>query len=134
MENNTWFGSVLIVTKGGGLYERPAPVLVIKACPANIGQQDNLSINRTGEEEQYGTVDGVDYSSFQVSEADGAKLNGSDNTPSTKGKRKCQPLVFFSCFARWKICCFEFLGFLLLHYSSLCDLASIENPALLVNC
>jgi len=82
MENNTWFGSVLIVTKGGGLYERPAPVLVIKSSAAKFGQQTNLSINAT-EEESYGTVNGVDYSSFQGSEANGAQQNGTD---STKGK------------------------------------------------
>jgi len=90
MENETWFGSVLIVTKGGGLYERPAPVLIIKARAANLGQQESLSINETNEK-QYGTVNGVDYSNFQGSEANGANQNGADSTARTKGKHNFTP-------------------------------------------
>jgi hypothetical protein len=62
MENETWFGSVLIVTRGGGLYDRPPPVLVMKIGKA--GPSLDVGIDKT-HEEPYGTVNGVDYSNFQ---------------------------------------------------------------------
>lgn len=74
MENDTWFGSVLIVTKGGGLYERPAPVLVLKTGPPGIKISDQETSNDT----DYGTVNGVDYSSFQDPAAPG-KLEDASN-------------------------------------------------------
>jgi hypothetical protein len=72
MENQTWFGSVLIVTKGGGLGGGPEPQLIWKinrgspasgAEPSHNGGNPNGSNGTSGE--PYGTVNGVDYSSFQ---------------------------------------------------------------------
>jgi len=82
MENKTWFGSVLIVTRGGGLYERSAPVLVLKTRAAAKSAIENAPTGTNGNgSEQYGTVDGVDYSSFQdpAAASNGATTNGSTN-------------------------------------------------------
>jgi hypothetical protein len=77
MEKETWFGSVLIVTKGGGLGGGPEPQLIWKTnrrssasgavpsqnAPAQNGGNANGLNGASGE--LYGVVNGVDYSSFQ---------------------------------------------------------------------
>ena len=78
MENNIWHGSVLIVTKGGGLYDRPAPALILKA-----GSTTQLNGGIHEAREDYGTVNGVDYSSFQNPAAPNNKENG-ENIEGTK--------------------------------------------------
>lgn len=79
MENETWYGSVLVVTEGGGMADAPErPELRLKAGPAG---QSSLAVAATDDpgENAYGTVDGVDYSSFQQPEQpqDGGHTNGS---------------------------------------------------------
>jgi hypothetical protein len=85
MENQTWFGSVLIVTKGGGLGGGPEPTLVWTAGPSGrasgtappLNGSTNGSNGASGE--PHGTVNGVDYSSSQNPEANpqaSSKSNG----------------------------------------------------------
>jgi hypothetical protein len=77
MENEIWHGSVLIVTKGGGLGEGPAaPELRWRILsPA----QTDVSVQREdvngARKEAYGVVNGVDYSSFQQPETPSTLLN-----------------------------------------------------------
>lgn len=70
MEEHTWFGSVLIVTKGGGLYERDPPVLVLKpgvsAAAESVAYQPATNGSDEAENGENGVVNGVDYSSFQA--------------------------------------------------------------------
>jgi hypothetical protein len=71
MENETWFGSVLIVTRGGGAGESPAPELILKigggvqaAKPVQkIEKPEKLEEGTNSE--HYGIVNGVDYTNFQ---------------------------------------------------------------------
>lgn len=51
MEHNTWFGSVLVVTRGGGLYERPPPVLILKAGIAVSVQSNGVNGLSNGADE-----------------------------------------------------------------------------------
>ena len=73
MENETWFGSVLIVTRGGGSGESlTTPELTLKIngsghpaeASSTAGQSLGASINGAGKE-NYGVVNGIDYGSFQ---------------------------------------------------------------------
>ncbi|KAG9242756.1 hypothetical protein BJ878DRAFT_513928 [Calycina marina] len=84
MEHDVWFGSVLIVTKGGGIFDRPPPVLLIQAKPAGIKPQNGLGELGTNgvRDEAYGEVNGVDYSSFEDPSHHG-DINRS-STPSTE--------------------------------------------------
>lgn len=84
MEGGEWFGSVLVVTRGGGLHERPPPVLVVKTKRAGI----SLHAQSSGREEPYGTVNGVDYSSFQDPVASSSATNGASNgAEDVEGKK-----------------------------------------------
>lgn len=77
MENETWFGSVLIVTKGGGLGGGPEPQLRWKTtvsspasgafpspAPGNSGKVSGSNQNEPPAE-PYGMVNGVEYTSSQ---------------------------------------------------------------------
>jgi hypothetical protein len=67
MENETWYGSVLVVTEGGGLGDGPAaPELNLKVVgPAQTGASvQQVGLNGAGNE-QYGVVNGVDYGGFK---------------------------------------------------------------------
>ncbi|KAE9376832.1 hypothetical protein N431DRAFT_331192 [Stipitochalara longipes BDJ] len=77
MENETWHGSVLIVTKGGGLGDGPAvPELRLKILsPAQIGAPEHVRLNGAGNE-PYGVVDGVDYGGFEQPSSVSALPNG----------------------------------------------------------
>lgn len=82
VENETWFGSVLVVTKGGGLGDSPeVPELKLRAAPAG-GPVDHVGTNTNGAatnevrgDSTYGVVNGVDYSNFKQPES-GAPQNG----------------------------------------------------------
>ena len=79
MENETWFGSVLIVTKGGGLEGGPEPQLVWKShrhsSPSGASPSADVPVQNVGNANglngpsgvPYGVVNGVDYTSFQDS-------------------------------------------------------------------
>ncbi|KAH8591574.1 hypothetical protein B0O99DRAFT_631791 [Bisporella sp. PMI_857] len=87
MENETWYGSVLIVTKGGGLFERPPPVLVITASPANIGSSGHApAIDGPGQEaasnEPYAAFNG--NSSFHDPARPGTSNEAPNGTSSTE--------------------------------------------------
>ncbi|CZT08944.1 uncharacterized protein RAG0_13868 [Rhynchosporium agropyri] len=95
MENETWFGSVLVVTKGGGLGDSPdVPELKLRAAPAgrqseNAGSNGNIA-SQQARGDNYGVVNGVDYSNFQQPESqitqNGAQTNGGHtNGLSTNG-------------------------------------------------
>jgi hypothetical protein len=62
MKNHTWFGSVLIVTKGGGVYERSPPILILKAGFSagnrSIERQPN-TYGSNGVSGGYGTENGA---------------------------------------------------------------------------
>ena len=70
MEDDKWFGSVLIVTRGGGLGEGPVPELRMRIIDSDVdsgSRQDvlhNGDVNATGAE-AYGVVSGVDYGNGQ---------------------------------------------------------------------
>jgi hypothetical protein len=66
MENETWHGSVLIVTMGGGLGEGPlVPELRLRTLgPAQNGASEHVRLNGAGSE-PYGVVNGVDYGGFE---------------------------------------------------------------------
>jgi hypothetical protein len=105
MENETWVGSVLIVTKGGGqgggLGGGPEPYLLWKTTVSSAaseavpspGAERNVQVNGSNEPKElsagpYGTVNGVDYTSSkgpvsatQVSN-DTKVTNGSANATS----------------------------------------------------
>jgi hypothetical protein len=89
MEDHTWFGSVLIVTKGGGLHDRPPPVLLLKAgVDANIRSLDGqLSTNGLNgvEGEGHGVVNGVDYSTRGSTTTSQAPSNGGPTNGITNG-------------------------------------------------
>jgi hypothetical protein len=68
MENETWFGSVLIVTRGGGLETSPTvPVLrwraIDRAQTVEFGSREQVPINGSNgaPHEPYGVVNGIDY-------------------------------------------------------------------------
>jgi hypothetical protein len=77
MENETWFGSVLIVTKGGGLGGGAEPQLIWKTVGSSSGSEGSPSsatehngkVNGSNVNqpptEPHGTVNGVDYTSSQ---------------------------------------------------------------------
>ena len=67
MENETWYGSVLVVTAGGGLGEGPAtPELNLKILGSAQTGASRPQVGRNGaESEQYGVVNGVDYEGFK---------------------------------------------------------------------
>ncbi|KAG9232081.1 hypothetical protein BJ875DRAFT_467778 [Amylocarpus encephaloides] len=76
MENETWFGSVLVVTKFGGAAESPiTPQLTIKiigtrpssssAARYEIPAEGNANANAPAEQ-HHGVVNGVDYGSFNT--------------------------------------------------------------------
>ncbi|KAG4440013.1 hypothetical protein IFR05_004527 [Cadophora sp. M221] len=83
MENETWFGSVLVVTKGGGLGDSPeVPELRLRASPAGR-PLDGVGNNAAGATDNirgdaYGVVNGVDYGNFKQSES-GVPQNGERN-------------------------------------------------------
>jgi hypothetical protein len=88
MENETWYGSVLIVTKGGGLGDGPAVpelrwrILGLERTSAPV-KQENL--NRAGSE-LYGVVNGVDYgSSQQLDSTSPLSGNGIQKQSTTDG-------------------------------------------------
>jgi hypothetical protein len=65
MENEIWYGSVLVVTKGGGLGEGPSvPELTLKILgSARTGASPQVGLGGA-ESEPYGVVNGVDYKGF----------------------------------------------------------------------
>ncbi|PBP19762.1 hypothetical protein BUE80_DR009394, partial [Diplocarpon rosae] len=71
MEDETWFGSVLVVTEGGGMGDAPEiPVLSLKASP--IGQSEQHThgygvVDNEFRQESHGIAKGVDDSKFQQS-------------------------------------------------------------------
>jgi hypothetical protein len=74
MENETWFGSVLVVTRWGGSDESSiTPELILKivgnvqpaGAPSTQGQSVEGGANEAGKE-PYGVVNGVDYGSGQA--------------------------------------------------------------------
>lgn len=71
MENETWFGSVLIVTRGGGAGESPAPELILKIGGGVQAAEPIQKIEKPEKleggtnNEHYGIVNGVDYTNFQ---------------------------------------------------------------------
>ncbi|KAI9051101.1 hypothetical protein LZ554_005205 [Drepanopeziza brunnea f. sp. 'monogermtubi'] len=86
MENDTWFGSVLVVTEGGGMADAPeVPELKLRVAPAerrgHIAGAD-VGTDEIREETSYGTVNGVDYSSFRQPQAPqgSAHSNGVNGT------------------------------------------------------
>ena len=83
MENETWFGSVLVVTKFGGIGESPVtPQLHIKVVgtrPRSGAQYGiHLGSSTNGASEHHGVVDGVDYGSFNTP----TSLQTSNDRPS----------------------------------------------------
>jgi len=103
MENDTWFGSVLVVTKGGGLGDSPdIPELKLRAAPAGRppvdhvgGNVNGANINRATDDirgDNYGIVNGVDYSNFKQPESqghqNGVQTNGANgpNGPNGSGQ------------------------------------------------
>jgi hypothetical protein len=87
MENETWYGSVLIVTKGGGLGGGPvAPELRLRTLgPAQTVTSGQVGLNGAGGD-PYGVVNGVDYGGFeQPSLATPALSNGVQRQEATGG-------------------------------------------------
>jgi hypothetical protein len=104
MEDETWFGSVLIVTRGGGLVGESTsgavPELYLKIVggtqTTGLGsRQELLSENGTnanaangGKHERYGVVNGVDYTNSQDLTSkpqlpiNGTQTNGTSNEAS----------------------------------------------------
>jgi hypothetical protein len=68
MENETWYGSVLVVTTGRGLGESPqVPELIMKIFdPKQSLASEQVEFNRA-RGEPYGVVNGVDYGGFEQS-------------------------------------------------------------------
>lgn len=97
MENRTWFGSVLIVTRGGGLYDRPPPVLVLKAgVDANVGalSGENATNGTNGTDgtngvevgsEGHGAVNGVDHSIRDTTTTSQGPSNGAPTNGALNG-------------------------------------------------
>lgn len=91
MEDETWFGSVLVVTNGGGLGESPeVPELRFSTTPAggNYSGQAKAKGGNNGNgyeigSELHGVVNGVDYSHFGQSDHQ-APTNG-NNGVQTNG-------------------------------------------------
>ena len=115
MENETWFGSVLIVTKGGGSEgestTQAVPELVWKIVggtrtdPKQELLNDNSrNANRTNgvENERSGVVNGMDYTSGQNSTStpqppsNGAQMNGTSNEVSGAGDIKVRGTKLYS--------------------------------------
>jgi hypothetical protein len=85
MENETWFGSVLVVTKFGGAEESPVtPQLTIKVAGPRSTTNGQYSIPQrmsvNGGQNSHGVVDGVDYGSFNTPSNPEAQSNGASNT------------------------------------------------------
>jgi hypothetical protein len=85
MENETWFGSVLVVTKFGGSGESPVtPQLTIKiAGPRSKTNDQNPTShenNAHGGQGVNGVTKGVDYGSFNTPSNPQAQSNGASNT------------------------------------------------------
>lgn len=91
MENETWFGSVLVVTKGGGSSEGPInPHLTLKivgniqpgGANATQGHPVEGGANGNGTE-SYGVINGVDYGSFQTPSSAQIPSNGTNTNTTT---------------------------------------------------
>ncbi|TVY48266.1 Uncharacterized protein LOCC1_G001283 [Lachnellula occidentalis] len=86
MENETWYGSVLIVTRGGGSGESLInPHLTLKIVgnvhPAEASSTAGPSLGAStngAEKENYGVVDGIDYGNFQDPTPPQTKSNGTN--------------------------------------------------------
>ncbi|CAL3968856.1 unnamed protein product [Diplocarpon coronariae] len=103
MENETWFGSVLVVTEGGGMGDAPAvPELKLKASP--VGQSRPHTIGQDVVDEVagdlYGVVDGVDYSRFQQPKSqappNGVLTNGVHGTRLSSKRTKVKGTKLYS--------------------------------------
>jgi len=79
MENETWYGSVLVVTKGGGLGEGPSvPELTLKILgSARNGASPQVGLGGA-ESEPYGVVNGVDYGGFGQPSSESALPSNSE--------------------------------------------------------
>lgn len=79
MENETWYGSVLVVTKGGGLGEGPSvPELTLKILgSARTGASPQVGLGGA-ESEPYGVVNGVDYGGFGQPSSESALPSNSE--------------------------------------------------------
>jgi len=84
MENETWHGSVLIVTKGGGLGEGPAvPELRLRILgTAQNSSPEPVQLNGT-RGEPYGVVNGVDYGGFEQPGSASTLPNGEQEQEGT---------------------------------------------------
>ncbi|KAL2067156.1 hypothetical protein VTL71DRAFT_1580 [Oculimacula yallundae] len=90
MENETWFGSVLVITKGGGLGDSPeVPELKLRAAPAGRQLNDAVSngngVPQEARGDNNGVVNGVDYSNFQQPQHDVSRNGAPTNGASTNG-------------------------------------------------
>ena len=80
MENHTWFGSVLIVTKGGGLFERSPPILVLKTARSRlIGQQITID-GSNGFSGVHGTENGASSQGLDGTTPIDGTVNGGEDT------------------------------------------------------
>jgi hypothetical protein len=87
MENETWYGSVLVVTKGGGLGEGPeVPELIMTILdPEQSRASERVELNGAGGG-PYGVVNGVDYGRFeQPNSASQLPSNGMQKEEATGG-------------------------------------------------
>lgn len=99
MEDKNWYGSVLIVTEGGGLADSPVvPELQLRFGRANLNQGSLVEgtahsngANGTSSE-SYGVINGVDYSNGQheavapQEPANGTESNGTNGVGTGTGK------------------------------------------------
>jgi hypothetical protein len=102
MENETWHGSVLIVTRGGGLGEGPAaPELRLRVLgPARSDRTvEQEGLNGMGSE-PYGVVNGVDYGGFQqpgsASPNNGVQKQDTTNGGISSGEVKVKGTKLYS--------------------------------------
>lgn len=93
MENKTWYGSVLIVTKGGGSRESPVvPELRLRFAKARLsygsssGRTANNNGTNGGSEEAHAVINGVDCMNGQhQADAPREQTNGIERTYGVEG-------------------------------------------------
>ncbi|CZR60820.1 uncharacterized protein PAC_10716 [Phialocephala subalpina] len=108
MENRTWYGSVLIVTRGGGSKESPViPELHLRFGPRSSspilsnGQFNDTQGTNGIRSEPYGTVNGVHYSKQQATtvprdSSNGASANGTNGTVASSVETKVPGTKLYS--------------------------------------
>ncbi|KUJ20274.1 uncharacterized protein LY89DRAFT_682032 [Mollisia scopiformis] len=103
MENKNWYGSVLIVTRGGGLRESPViPELHLRFDRARLSQEISDENANGVSTEAYGVVNGVDYRNGHQEEAqqhepiNGTGSNGTNVVENGSGESKISGTKLYS--------------------------------------